>query len=106
MGRAYNVGRRERDVRCAYNSPASCSTLTLVPQAIILAAPFHQTGIQMINSLTPSRVPKQAYVPLYVSFIMTKSVPSPSSLKHTLLTFVVLDPDQRLGAARSVFRYA
>ncbi|BGP29569.1 hypothetical protein JCM10296v2_001308 [Rhodotorula toruloides] len=41
--------------------------------AVILAAPFHQTGIQMVNSLAPSRIPKQPYVPLYVSFIMTNA---------------------------------
>ncbi|GEM09150.1 prenylcysteine oxidase [Rhodotorula toruloides] len=41
--------------------------------AVILAAPFHQTGIQMVNSLAPSRIPKQTYVPLYVSFVMTNA---------------------------------
>ncbi|BGO89087.1 hypothetical protein NBRC10512_003832 [Rhodotorula toruloides] len=41
--------------------------------AVILAAPFHQTGIQMVNSLAPSRIPKQPYVPLYVSFVMTNA---------------------------------
>lgn len=46
---------------------------------MILAAPFHQTGIKILNSRAASLIPPQAYVHLHVSFILTNvSSPSPS----------------------------
>jgi prenylcysteine oxidase/farnesylcysteine lyase len=44
----------------------------LCSQAIILAAPYHHTGIHFVNSLAPALIPKQPYVKLYVTFIITK----------------------------------
>ncbi|KWU45646.1 hypothetical protein RHOSPDRAFT_32568 [Rhodotorula sp. JG-1b] len=41
--------------------------------AIILAAPYHQTGIHFVNSLAPALIPKQPYVKLYVTFIITNA---------------------------------
>ena len=41
--------------------------------AVILAAPFHQTGIRLAHSGAAARVPEQAYVPLVVTFVLTSS---------------------------------
>lgn len=68
---ASGVGSGTYDVRSSCLAPFRRLTFVCA-QAVILAAPFHQTGIQMVNSLAPSRIPKQPYVPLYVSFVMTK----------------------------------
>ncbi|GAA5932145.1 hypothetical protein JCM3775_004250 [Rhodotorula graminis] len=47
--------------------------------AVILAAPFHQSGIQVVNSVAASLIPKQAYIKLFVTFIITNaSTPQPS----------------------------
>lgn len=81
MGRQDCLWNRRRNVRCKRWSILSedpkrsrliisrrCSYL----QAIILAAPYHQTGIHFVNSLAPALIPKQPYVKLYVTFIITK----------------------------------
>lgn len=39
---------------------------------MILAAPYHQTGLHIVNSLAPALIPKQAYVRLFVTFVITK----------------------------------
>ncbi|BGP37153.1 hypothetical protein JCM10449v2_001057 [Rhodotorula kratochvilovae] len=41
--------------------------------AVILASPFHQSNIQLINTAAPALIPKQPYVPLYVSFVITNA---------------------------------
>ncbi|GAA5878578.1 hypothetical protein JCM3774_004071 [Rhodotorula dairenensis] len=41
--------------------------------AVILAAPYHQTGIHFVNSLAPALIPKQPYVRLYVTFVITNA---------------------------------
>ncbi|KAI5479707.1 prenylcysteine oxidase [Pseudohyphozyma bogoriensis] len=47
--------------------------------AVILAAPFHQTSVSFINTPLPSVIPAQPYVPLHVTFVLTNaSSPSPS----------------------------
>lgn len=43
-------------------------------QAVVLAAPFHQTGIELVNTPAPALIPKQAYVRLFVTFVITKCV--------------------------------
>lgn len=46
---------------------------------MIIAAPFHQTGIKILNSRAPALIPPQPYVHLHVSFILTNaSSPSPT----------------------------
>lgn len=48
-------------------------------QAVILASPFHQTGISIMNSAASKYIPPQAYVHLHVTFIITNaSSPLPS----------------------------
>ncbi|GAA6000776.1 hypothetical protein JCM10207_004655 [Rhodosporidiobolus poonsookiae] len=47
--------------------------------AVILAAPFWQTGIQVVNSAAPSLIPHQRYTKLFVTFVITNaSTPQPS----------------------------
>ncbi|GAA5984403.1 hypothetical protein JCM11641_000125 [Rhodosporidiobolus odoratus] len=47
--------------------------------AVILAAPFWQTGIRIVNSAAASLIPHQAYVKLYVTFVITNATtPQPS----------------------------
>ncbi|GAA5955139.1 hypothetical protein JCM21900_001622 [Sporobolomyces salmonicolor] len=47
--------------------------------AVIIAAPYHQTGIRIVNSATASLIPKQPYVNLHVTFVLTNtSMPQPS----------------------------
>ncbi|GAA6004134.1 uncharacterized protein JCM10292_005899 [Rhodotorula paludigena] len=47
--------------------------------AVIFAAPFHQTGIQFSNSMVPALIPNQPYVRLYVTFVITNATtPQPS----------------------------
>ncbi|GAA5979241.1 hypothetical protein JCM10908_002852 [Rhodotorula pacifica] len=41
--------------------------------AVILAAPYHQTGIHIVNSPTPALITKQPYVRLYVTFVITNA---------------------------------
>lgn len=44
--------------------------------AVIFAAPLHQTGIELVNSRAAELVPEQEYVSLYVTFILT-TAPAP-----------------------------
>ncbi|GAA5927561.1 hypothetical protein JCM1841_002340 [Sporobolomyces salmonicolor] len=47
--------------------------------AVIIAAPYHQTGVRIVNSATASLIPKQPYVNLHVTFVLTNtSMPQPS----------------------------
>ncbi|GAA5822985.1 hypothetical protein JCM10212_006528, partial [Sporobolomyces blumeae] len=47
--------------------------------AIILAAPFHQTGIEIHNSDLATLIPRQPYVHLHVTIVLTNaSTPCPS----------------------------
>ncbi|GAA5896918.1 hypothetical protein JCM6882_007308 [Rhodosporidiobolus microsporus] len=47
--------------------------------AVILAAPFWQTGIRVVNSAAPSFIPRQPYKELFVTFVITNaSTPQPS----------------------------
>ncbi len=46
--------------------------------AVILAAPFHQTNIRFANTHAPELVPPQRYVELFVTFVLT-SAPAPRS---------------------------
>ncbi|GAA6030143.1 hypothetical protein JCM8097_009283 [Rhodosporidiobolus ruineniae] len=41
--------------------------------AVILAAPFWQTGIHVVNSIAPSLIPHQAYTELFVTFVITNA---------------------------------
>lgn len=46
---------------------------------MILAAPFHQSGIKVLNSPAPAHIPPQPYVSLHVAFVITNaSAPLPS----------------------------
>ncbi|TNY24016.1 Prenylcysteine lyase-domain-containing protein [Rhodotorula diobovata] len=57
--------------------------------AVVLAAPFHQTGIELVNTPAPALIPKQAYVRLFVTFVITNaSTPQPS--------YFDLPPDTRM----------
>lgn len=51
----------------------SGSTTPRPYRAIILAAPLHQTGIQIHSSPSPASVPKQPYVHLHVTLLTTTS---------------------------------
>lgn len=42
-------------------------------QAVIFAAPYHQTGVSVHNSPVPSLIPRQPYVHLHVTFIITNA---------------------------------
>ncbi|GAA5928944.1 hypothetical protein JCM10213_004946 [Rhodosporidiobolus nylandii] len=47
--------------------------------AVILAAPFWQTGIRFVNSMAPALIPHQTYRRLHVTFVITNaSTPQPS----------------------------
>ncbi|GAA5876056.1 hypothetical protein JCM1840_002758 [Sporobolomyces johnsonii] len=47
--------------------------------AVIIAAPYHQTGIRIVNSAAAALIPKQPYVNLHVTFVLTNtSTPQPS----------------------------
>lgn len=81
MGRQDCLWDRRRNVRCKPRFYSlilrkDCTSDHLdtsgSSQAIILAAPYHQTGIHFVNSLAPALIPKQPYVKLYVTFIITK----------------------------------
>lgn len=63
--------RRVRPVASSGTEPAVDAPCGK-PQAVILAAPYHQTGIHFVNSLAPALIPKQPYVCLYVTFVITK----------------------------------
>ncbi|GAA5851028.1 hypothetical protein JCM8547_009159 [Rhodosporidiobolus lusitaniae] len=46
---------------------------------VILAAPYWQTGIHMVNSVAPSLIPHQLYKQLFVTFVITNATtPQPS----------------------------
>lgn len=49
-----------------------------VYDTIILATPFHQSGIELINSQSDRQIPRQDYVHLHVTFVLTNAT-SPAS---------------------------
>ncbi|GAA5831289.1 hypothetical protein JCM11251_007821 [Rhodosporidiobolus azoricus] len=68
-----------KDKRAQWVVKTSSGTGGGTYDAVILAAPFWQTGIRVVNSAAPSLIPHQAYKELFVTFIITNaSTPQPS----------------------------
>ncbi|KAE8214400.1 hypothetical protein CF327_g2215 [Tilletia walkeri] len=75
------ISAREAETQAEQNDPPKWYLATRAGKgylfdAVLLAAPFHSTGIAILNSRAATSVPPQAYVHLHVTLLIT-SAPRP-----------------------------